>query len=353
MTPYEIIAHMAQQIVALEQQVARTKCLDKDFGELARKHGDAAEEIARLTREREHLGEMCDKEVVKNERLCAEVGPLKCRINELEMALNNRDKEVAESGAATACFKGQLDAIDGILGNCSAFDHCNGRQDKIRLAMQTAAKVDPLEAKVANLDYYLKHNAQTASDVIRKRTGRLQVDDPVLDGINPGDYALQVAKYLEKAEKEIAELKNDNALWKDKCSVSNRTWVEVAHHTPFFYGTYPVRLVNGIINVAEFDNKGWKGVGNGIVVAWACTEEGVCSLIDDLCAAHRKLEKYRPLVASWPEFENDVVNPKWTHRGILESTMEVFSEPGDCKAKEVTDYIKTCLDNLDDERDPK
>jgi hypothetical protein len=37
--------------------------------------------------------------------------------------------------------------------------------------------------------------------------------------------------------------------------------VEVAHHTPFFYGTYPVRLVNGI-NVAEFDNKGWRGVGN-------------------------------------------------------------------------------------------
>lgn len=53
-------------------------------------------------------------------------------------------------------------------------------------------------------NWCLKHNAQTVADLIREKENRKSLDDDVLSGINPGDYALTVRRILEK---DIAALR--------------------------------------------------------------------------------------------------------------------------------------------------
>jgi hypothetical protein len=272
-TDSQIIAHLAQQVVELEP-------LSESQYNLNNELHDASMNIAQL----------------------------KARVNDLEVALNNRDVKVAEAEAAAGCFKGHLDDIDRILGNCSAFDHCNGRQDKIRLAMVTAAKAEQRWQEVERLKDQLKAteaHRQIALKSYEEVHAALEAA-----GVRNAQNLMEVTTAADR----VRMLANDRDLWRDKAQPHSDMWVGINKHTPFFYTEYKVRLDDGRVVAATYCPKGWAlGAAQQDtphkVIAWVCTEENVGSLIDDLEAAHKKLEAYRPLVPDWAKFENAATSP--------------------------------------------
>lgn len=68
-------------------------------------------------------------------------------------------------------------------------------------------------------------------------------------------------------------------------------WVRCSEAQPFFHGVFRVLLSNGHERDCERSNKGWVGIDQREVSAWACTSSHAASCISDQEAAHRLVDK--------------------------------------------------------------